>query len=444
MRPIVRFCRLSEDTAVLREHFLPGRVFLFSAAVFLIAVWLACTPRPRISVDSETTYSSSVPDTTAVTGPSDVGEASERAKKTSFTRRYDLAKHLISIGELKEAASHLRRLRRLARSGLEKAMVNEARASLYLARGELRRAEEHATKALNARPSFARAHRTRAIIRKERGDLPGAIDDFKSALALLPEDNESLRGLAETYLAQERVSSALRVLDRLLEVEPLDAWAQDNWCASMASLLGYSEFPLAYLRALRSDAVTRGEFAAFLVVEREMSLLDTVDGNSEERGEVRENGEQAEFLPGVPDCGMLWFEAFVEKVVEWGAMRLYPDGTFRPWDPVRKGPLAVELYRFLSTHCAVSPTTFLSIKSESLAESEEITAFRQLDSSGYLDVGGSSYLWIPVTSLVKMDVMSSDSDVVFGAQSTLGGAEARTVARKMARAMSFLRCGRID
>jgi hypothetical protein len=356
-------------------------------------------------------------------------------KKTSFTRRYEVAKHLVSIGELKEASSHLKRLGRIARGSLEKTMVNEARASLYLARGELRRAEELASKAVDSNPSFAPAHRTRAMVRQEKKDMSGAIDDFKSALALLPEDRESLRGLTEVYLAQERIPVALKVLDRFLAVEPLDAWAQDNWCASMASLLGYSEFPLDYLRCLESDAVTRGELAALLVVEREMSLSETRGIGSE---------EEAMTHPNISDCSTLWFSSFVEKAVHWGVLRLYPDGTFRPRDVVRKGPLAVELHHFLSKHCAVSPATFLSVKSDTFAESEEVAAFRQLDISGYLDVSSSSYLWIPVTSMVKLDILSSDSDIVFGAQSTLEGREARRIARRMARTMSSLGCGQVD
>ncbi|KPJ59472.1 MAG: hypothetical protein AMJ46_11200 [Latescibacteria bacterium DG_63] len=412
-----------------------ARAIALSAAVLMAISCQACAPRVQTSLEKGKAQSVSEQDTSAVFQMPTQEELVSAKKESSFARRYEVAKHLVSIGELKQAVSHLRKLRRTARNGLEKAMVNEARASLYLARGELRRAENLASEAVKASSSFAPAYRTRALIRKEGGDLVGAVDDFTSALALLPEDLESLRGLTEAHLAQASFHAALEVLDRLLEVDPLDAWAQDKWCTSMASVLGYSEFPLDYLRMLRRDRITRGELAALLVVEREMILFQT-EGNRHRQYE----GD----LPDVPDCDGSWFEPFARKAVSWKLLRLYPDGTFRPSDTVRKGTLAVELYYFLRKHCAVAPTELLRTGPLSSPAIEDPDGLKQWNTSGYLDVRGSTYLRIPVRIMVDLGILEPDSDIVFGTESTLEGAQARKMARNMARMMASLGCEKAD
>ncbi|UCF79386.1 MAG: tetratricopeptide repeat protein [Candidatus Eiseniibacteriota bacterium] len=376
----------------------------------------------------------------ALAGSRDTSSAPEAPKRersgapvkpSPFVQRYEVARRLVLIGELKQAASQLKKLKRSAKSSLEKAMTNELAASLYLARAELRRAEDTATRAIEAERTFSVAHRTRALVRKERGDVEGAIQDFLSALALSPDDLESLRGLAETYLSQGQVEASLSVLGRFLEVDPLDAWAQDTWCESIAALLGYSEFPLEYLRTLEAGAVIRGELAALLVVELELARL---------QNRYETNDERVVDVLDVPDCHGLWFSPFVRKAIGQKLLRLYPDGTFRPGDVVKRGPLAVELHYFVSRHCPEALD--LSSEGESgLSSALQATLSVGVgDVWGYVDVDSSSYLWLPAVSMARLGIVKPDSDILFGAGSSLDGREARDVARSLARTILSSGC----
>jgi hypothetical protein len=170
-------------------------------------------------------------------------------------------------------------------------------------------------------------------------------------------------------------------------------------------------------------------------VEREMILSETSGHRPEEH-----YGNPSR----VSDCNTLWFVPFVGKAIDLGLLRPYPDGTFRPLDVVEKGPLAVELYYFLVKNCSVTPSALLHSEPISSAGSENPVESALLDASGYLDVDGSSYLWIPVSSLVRLGIMNPESDILFGTRSSLRGTEARGIARSMAQAMISLGCDPAD
>jgi tetratricopeptide (TPR) repeat protein len=407
-------------------------------------------------------------------------------KKLSFTQRYDIAKYLISTGQLDVASSQLRQLERLAKTDVQRAMANEANASLYLARRELVSAEKRASAAIRSCPSLASGYRVRALTRRERGNISGAVQDFRSALVLEPDDTESLRGLADILVSQNEISQAVKVLEMFLRVDSLDARAQDAWCSSMASLLGYNRFPIEYLRTLKSDALTRGELAAILVVESEMARLEAearskpIAGESirqvvdlrpnRQAGSSAGSHESADSLKlprdnsqvrkqetsqptvRIYDCTEFWFAPFVEKAVRLGLLDAYPDGTFRPLDTVRKGILALDLYTFLSRHCedalTVVKTTFEKRVQGTEGRVEQSPrwggALMDRPNLVYSDVDDSSYLWRPVVAVTGLDVMRPASISSFGIDNPLSGEETRAIARNLARVMASSGCGPSD
>ena len=407
-------------------------------------------------------------------------------KRLSFTQRYDITKYLISTGQLETADSQLRQLERLARTDVQKAMANDAKASLCLARRELVSAEKYASIAIRDYSSLASPYIVRALTRKERGNLSGAIQDFRSALVLGPNDTESLRGLADILVGQNEILEAVRVLEMFLQVDSLDARAQDAWCGSMASLLGYDRFPVEYLRTLKSGALTRGELAAVLVVEGEMARLEaealskpSVAKSVRQVVDLRPNrqaGSSARFResadslkspqdnsqtqkqetsrPSVRifDCTEFWFAPFVEKAVRLGFLDVYPDGTFRPRDNVRKGILALELYSFLNRHCEDALTVVKATLEkpvhgvEDRIEQSQPAGSAPIDRPNldYSDVDDSSYLWRPVVAVTELDIMRPASSSSFGIDNPLSGEETRTIARNLARVMASSKCGPSD
>jgi TolB-like protein/regulator of sirC expression with transglutaminase-like and TPR domain len=85
----------------------------------------------------------------------------------------------------------------------------------------LRKAEACATRIFELNPDSSKGHALRGSIRNNRGDPAGSMRDFKRALALDPNDAESLLWLGYAYAVAGQISVAAAFTDRLLQVDPL-------------------------------------------------------------------------------------------------------------------------------------------------------------------------------------------------------------------------------
>ena len=368
--------------------------------------------------------------------------ASTEEQKKDFVVKYETAKYLVSAGQLKEAHAQLKKLKRQARGDVEKALAEEAYASYYLAKRELSDAEKHASAAVDLHPAFAAGFRTRALVRLGRGNSRGAEEDFRSALSFDGSDVKCIRGLAELYLAQKRDGEALPLLERYLEVDPLDAWAQDTWARLMAADLGYEALPLDYLRSLKNATVSRAELAAILVVALDAAERRGASPGPEPSSPRPSAGSPAEADAPEPghdpgtgstDYEGRWYTPFVEKSLARGLMRLYPDGSFRPEDWVKKGLLANEVYSFLARSAPAKVDAVLVRPMEALAPAGSGEEPPRVPGTGYSDVFILSYLWRPVRVAVELGLLESESSTAFGVNSTVSGREAARLAENLAR-----------
>lgn len=85
----------------------------------------------------------------------------------------------------------------------------------------LRKAESCATKIFALNAESAKGYALRGSIRNNRGDPAGSMRDFKRALALDPNDAESLLWIGYDYAAAGQIPVALAFIERLLQVDPL-------------------------------------------------------------------------------------------------------------------------------------------------------------------------------------------------------------------------------
>ncbi|MBN1504164.1 MAG: S-layer homology domain-containing protein [Candidatus Eisenbacteria bacterium] len=364
-------------------------------------------------------------------------ESRSEERQRQLVAGYETAKYLASSGQLKEAHSQIKKLRRQAKGDVEKALVEDALASYYLAKRELPAAEKHASAALDLHPAFSVGFRTRALVRVLRGDSLGAEEDFRSALSFDGSDLKSLRGLAEIYQAHDRGPEALRLVYRYLELDSLDAWAQDTWVDLMGAGLGYENFPLDYLRCLKSAAISRGELAAILVVALESAERKETSSDSSTAPGVEAGGSPLESPSdgerSCRDCASRWYAQFVEKSMARGLMRTYPDTSFRPDDPVDKGLLANDLYLFLARSAPAKVEAVLVRPMEALRAAGSGTGSPRVPGTGYSDVFILSYLWRPVRVAVELGLLEPESDSAFGVDSPVSGSEAARMAENLAR-----------
>ena len=85
----------------------------------------------------------------------------------------------------------------------------------------LKKAESCAARIFELKPDSSKGHGLRGAIRNNRADPAGAVRDFKRALALDPNDPESLLWLGYDYAVSGRMLLARALMERLQQVDPL-------------------------------------------------------------------------------------------------------------------------------------------------------------------------------------------------------------------------------
>ena len=85
----------------------------------------------------------------------------------------------------------------------------------------LRKAESCAARVFRLNPQSSKGHGLRGAIRNNRADPAGAMEDFKQALALDPNDPEALLWLGYGYAVAGQMPLARALMERLQRVDPL-------------------------------------------------------------------------------------------------------------------------------------------------------------------------------------------------------------------------------
>lgn len=129
--------------------------------------------------------------------------------------------------------------------------------ALYAQRGkDWEEADLHSTKTIaHTRDSTlsAKAHLIRGMARAELKFNADAVADLEIATATITDDTESLRTLAQLYDATGRYEDALRVLERLCELEPDDLGHWTNRGFELTQLERYDDAMIMVQRALLMD-----------------------------------------------------------------------------------------------------------------------------------------------------------------------------------------------
>lgn len=140
-----------------------------------------------------------------------------------------------------------------ASSGAETAIGLVQRAVAALQRGALDEAAGLATTALQRFGPEANALMVVAAVRAEHQDLPGAIELYERARALMPTHIHVLVNLAALYRTSGRLEPARRSLEAALQVNPRFAVAHHNLGNVLADLGESSAAQRAYERAVALD-----------------------------------------------------------------------------------------------------------------------------------------------------------------------------------------------
>ena len=136
----------------------------------------------------------------------------------------------------------------LATAGGPLASVQE-----YLGRGDLGKARAVVDEAARESPDSAAVSNARGLVLVASRDLPGALESFQRANTLAPKVNAYALNLARAHLLNRDLDAALRVLDELLQGEPMPVPALVMAVASTLQA-GQLERANGYVERLRQSA----------------------------------------------------------------------------------------------------------------------------------------------------------------------------------------------
>ena len=87
---------------------------------------------------------------------------------------------------------------------------------------------QYAQKALAADAESWRVHNLLGVIYTDQKEFGDAIDAFKSAMQLAPNEPMPHSDLAKVYLAQDRYDEALKSVDAAIQLAPRDPYFQEQ------------------------------------------------------------------------------------------------------------------------------------------------------------------------------------------------------------------------
>ncbi len=154
-----------------------------------------------------------------------VPQPSQQLRKEDWQRWNDYGIGLLLQGDLKAAQAAFEKVTEIDPQNPD-GWVNIGRAALQ--EGDVSRARVVLEKALAINPKLARANFFYASLMKTAGDYDQAIAHLHVVLAQYPRDRVTLNNLGRILFLQRKYADAVKVLERVLAVDPEDLQAHYN------------------------------------------------------------------------------------------------------------------------------------------------------------------------------------------------------------------------
>jgi Flp pilus assembly protein TadD len=176
------------------------------------------------------------------------------------------------------------------------------RAVSALSREDYALAEALLQATLKLAPRFAPAYGNLGVLRRRRGDIPGALEAYRQALALAPHDPSILGNLSALYLGigREREAQAAMALADMTRATPFTLLARGD----LEAVDGSSDEALRYYRkAARLEPSIPEPFVAIARLARARGRFDEARRNAQRALQLDAgNAEAAMILKQLPDA----------------------------------------------------------------------------------------------------------------------------------------------
>jgi tetratricopeptide (TPR) repeat protein len=264
--------------------------------------------------------------------------------------------------------------------------------------GRLDEARRLYEEAITASPESPFLYRELAAVLRQQGALDEALPQAARAAELDPTDPRAQVLLGEVHEARKELPNAVSAYEAALALEWSDAL--ERRIETLREALALAAMPAEFQQIESASALSREQLAALVGVRLD-DLLKRVQ---------RPNPVV------ITDTRGSWAVPWIMAVTRAGVMEVYPNHTFQPSAPVRRGELADAASRVLSLIAAENPSLAASWR----------TAKRQ-----FSDVP-PAHLSYPAASLtVEAGVMQPLPDGSFQLARPVTGAEAVAAVKKL-------------
>jgi tetratricopeptide (TPR) repeat protein len=192
--------------------------------------------------------------------------------------------------------------------------------------------------AIGASPDSAFLYRDLALAERKANAPALALEHFRRAVALDPNDARSWAQIGELLQEQGDLPGALSSYERAHSLDPTEV--SNDRLDRLRDAIVIAKLPEQYRTIAASPAVTRGDVAALIGV-RLSDLLAT----AQPRQAV------------ITDTRGHWAQEWILPVVRSGVMDTQPNYTFQPAARVRRGDLAQTVSRVLNLIAAQRPAS---------------------------------------------------------------------------------------
>ncbi|MBN1478843.1 tetratricopeptide repeat protein [candidate division KSB1 bacterium] len=230
-----------------------------------------------------------------------------------------------------------------------------AGAALVLAmKDQPEKAIEYAEKAvkLDANAFDAQLNRGRVLKMSKPTDwFERAIASFDAALKLNPADEEALFYKAEALNEHGDLAAARNLYAKVAEKEGLYAQSANAHISYITAYLSTDPRSDVGKEILKVEAISRAELAALLVAEfdagHHMRRRNPNYAGGSNLSLKTEEQTRIQTVNRITDINGLAAESWIKEVVQVGAMDVYPDNSFRPFELVQRMNLAMTLQNII-------------------------------------------------------------------------------------------------
>ena len=250
----------------------------------------------------------------------------------------------------------------------------------YLDAENTESSKEAFLQALYYSPESIRAHLSLADIFQQENNLENALVHLDAANKNDPENIDILNRYGDILFLANENKQSLEIYEKLLGEKPKNQEYQQR-IEILKNRLGIFELPSQYNTIVTSEAISKEDVAALLVVK----FKDILEKTTKEP-------------PIIIDIATSWADGYILQMTSLGLLDIYPNHTFRPKKIITRAEMAEILLRLIN-HLMDRGYRFLQqIPSESIQIS---------------DVSPDNYYYQPIIQIISYDIMSLSLDKTF-------------------------------